>query len=127
VPKPEAVLVYDGTCGFCSASVRFVLQWERSSHLYFSPLESSWSKTHLTDAQRAEGKTSLLLLENGVVYSKSGAVLRLARRLRMFWFLGYIGFGVPRFLRDAFYSAVSRNRQHLPGKCELLNKERFLD
>jgi predicted DCC family thiol-disulfide oxidoreductase YuxK len=53
---------------------------------------------------------SMLLVENGMLFRKSTAALRIARMLRFPWSLGYSLIVVPQFLRDALYDFVGRRR-----------------
>ena len=59
-----------------------------------------------------------LLLDGGTLYSKSDAVLRIARGLRAPWPLIGVLAIVPRALRDVVYDWVARNRYHWFGKRE---------
>jgi predicted DCC family thiol-disulfide oxidoreductase YuxK len=59
---------------------------------------------------------SVILFENGKVYQKSTAALRLAVKLGFPWFLAGIFFIIPRFLRDWVYDYIARNRYRWFGK-----------
>ena len=42
---PEApLLLYDGTCGFCAASVQWVLRHDRRGTLLFAPLQGETAR-----------------------------------------------------------------------------------
>ena len=79
------------------------------------------------------GMESVVLVENGKAYRKSGAVLRIARRLDAPWPLLAALLIVPRPLRDALYDWIGRRRYRWFGKrdsCwqpEAQLAERFLD
>lgn len=59
---------------------------------------------------------SVLLIENGRVWQKSTASLRIARRLSGAWPLIYALIIIPRFLRDPVYDWVARNRYRWFGR-----------
>ena len=72
---------------------------------------------------------TVLLLENGKLYQRSSAVLRILRRLRWFWVLGYLGYLIPESIRNICYDFVARPRQRLsPDTCAIKrDPTRFLD
>lgn len=61
--------------------------------------------------------TSIILLDNGKVYNKSSAVLRIAKQLKFFWAL-YFFIIIPKFIRDWLYDLVAKNRYNIGGKQE---------
>ena len=119
----KVVFIYDGDCGFCDASVRWLLR--RGSRMDFRPCQQrppEMGRAGLTveDCQRAAC----------VVESPAGAPLRVhrgaaavnfaLRRLtgRLGWRLLGIAYLLPviRQVEDAGYAWVARNRHHLPGE-----------
>ncbi len=59
-----------------------------------------------------------MLIDNGKVYRNSTAGLRLYSRLPWYWKWTQIFWIVPRFLRDAVYNFIARNRYRWFGKSE---------
>jgi predicted DCC family thiol-disulfide oxidoreductase YuxK len=53
---------------------------------------------------------SFLFIENGKLYDRSTAALRVCRYLRGGWPLCYGLIIVPKFIRDGIYNWVARNR-----------------
>lgn len=114
------VLLYDGTCGFCSWNVQFVAPRDRTEALHFAPLQSDLGQFLLRE-QGLEGQDddSVVLVEGGKAYQRSGAALKVAGKLAFpFWMLG-IFWLVPRFLRDAAYDLVAANRKRLMGGADV--------
>ena len=76
---------------------------------------------------------SIVLIDEGRLFTRSTAALRIARRLRFPWPLLYGLIVVPRPLRDFLYDWVARNRYRWFGKrdsCMLPTPElraRFLE
>ena len=62
--------------------------------------------------------TSLALIENGRIYLRSGAVLRIAGKLKGVWPVLYALIIIPPFLRDPVYDWIARNRYKWFGKKE---------
>ena len=117
------VVLFDGTCGFCEASVRFIAA--RDPHDYFrfgasqSPRAAELLATH---GLTREQTRSIVLIEEGQVYLRSTASLRIARRLRFPWNLAGAFLLVPRPLRDGVYAVIARVRTRLAGRsnaCEI--------
>jgi predicted DCC family thiol-disulfide oxidoreductase YuxK len=69
---------------------------------------------------------SLVLFENGVIYSRSTGALKIARSLSGLWPICYGAIILPTFIRDGIYNWVAKNRYQWFGKkeqCFLLTKE----
>ena len=82
---------------------------------------------------RREDLESVILLQNGKTYRKSGAALRIARRLDGLWPVLAVLLVIPGFLRDAVYDWIGRRRYRMFGKREVCwtpqpeLADRFLD
>jgi predicted DCC family thiol-disulfide oxidoreductase YuxK len=63
--------------------------------------------------------STMVLIENGKLYTKSTAALRVARRLNGAWPLLFVAVLVPRFIRDAAYRLFAANRYRLFGRSEV--------
>lgn len=79
------------------------------------------------------GLNSMILLDNGKIYRKSAAALRIARQLSMPWPLLSVFLLVPAFMRDAVYDFIGRHRYQWFGKYEQCyipdddTRERFVE
>src|SRR5437763_12028304 len=78
------MLVYDGSCGFCSRSVQFILRHERRHDLLFVTRDSELGK-RLRRKHRLESVQAMLWIEGGQVFAESGAVLKAAGYLGGWW------------------------------------------
>ena len=113
------VLLYDGTCGFCAASVRLVLRHDRAGTLRFAPLQGAMGAAVRRRHPELERADSVVWVEPdgpagpGVVLTRTDAALRIARYLGGWWHLARVGWLVPRPLRDAAYDLVARHRHRL--------------
>ena len=61
---------------------------------------------------------SFVLIENGRAYTKSTAGLKVYRSLPWYWLWTQIFWIVPRFIRDAVYDLIAKNRYKWFGKKE---------
>ena len=137
----SALLLFDGTCGFCAQSVQFVLRHDRRRRtLRFASLQSHTGTEVRARHPELEGVDSVIWVEPGDaaqserVYVRSAAVLRVLRYLGGAWTgVAWLGTIVPRALRDVVYDLVARHRQKLVRRgasCLLPTAEergRFLD
>lgn len=111
------IVLFDGVCNLCNASVQWILKYDKKAIFTFSSIQSEFSKTTLTDPGLLEVKT-IILLENSKIYTKSTAVLRIARKLQFPVNMLYGLIVFPKFIRDTVYDYVSRNRYKWFGKRE---------
>jgi predicted DCC family thiol-disulfide oxidoreductase YuxK len=118
----------------CSGSVRFILPRDRRVYFRFASLQSFAAERLLTACGRAPAALdSLVLIEDGLCYERSDAVLRIAARLPFPWNLAR-GLGIiPRPFRDGFYKFFAARRYRWFGRKEVCEvppagwRERFLE
>ena len=126
------LLVYDGSCGFCSRAVQFILRHERRHDLMFVPRDSALGKD-LRRTYRLEAVESLLWIADGQAAIESSAVLNAAKYLGGAWpFLAALGSICPAGLRNWGYRVIARNRRRLSSSATSClvptaeQRERFL-
>jgi predicted DCC family thiol-disulfide oxidoreductase YuxK len=135
----SAVLLYDGSCGFCARSVQFVLSHERDRRtLRFASLQGPVGREVAGRWPQLANVDSMIwyLPAGGTrperVLVRSDAVLAIAQYLGGVWrVLGGLGHIMPRSLRDAAYDAVAARRHRITPKACLLpsadERSRFMD
>ena len=128
------VILFDGVCNFCDASVHFIIKRDRRRIFRFATLQSEAGRQRLKQYGLPESDLSTIaLIEGPEFYIRSTAALRIARRLNGLWPALYLLITIPRPIRDVFYGFVARNRYRWFGKKEACAiptpdiKERFLD
>jgi len=131
------LVLFDGVCNLCNATVNFLLDRDRRGALRFAALQSSGARERLRALGydvRDGAPPSLLLIERGRVYDRSTAALRIARHLSSLgWRLASALLVVPRPLRDAVYSFVAKNRYAWFGRSDVCRvptdelRNRFLE
>ena len=106
-----AVVLFDGVCNLCNGSVRFIIERDPRARFQFAPLQSP-AADRLIGAQvdRASLPDSIVLVDDGRLYVRSSAALRIARGLRFPWPLAWIFIVVPRPIRDWVYDLIARHR-----------------
>jgi predicted DCC family thiol-disulfide oxidoreductase YuxK len=129
------VLLFDGVCNLCNRTVQFVIRHDKKQLFRFASLQSPTGQEalQLLATEKGMSPDSVVLYYQGRFYIKSTAALRVAWLLGGFWRLAEIFRLLPRFIRDAVYDWIARNRYKWFGKkdaCMLPSpglKERFLD
>lgn len=130
--NPGLVILFDGYCNLCSAAVQFILKWDKKSQFKFASLQSDFAEKNLAAQHRKQNPESIVLLENGEIYFQSSAAFRIAKRLSYPVKLLYVFSIFPRFITDAVYKVIAKNRYRWFGKkqsCWIPTpelKERFL-
>lgn len=118
----SALLFYDGDCGFCHRSVRFVLSEEantpESLRLRFAPLASETFARRIAARDDVDADSLpdsiVVLLEDGRLLTRTAALLELASRLGGLWRgIALVASPIPERLRDAAYDAFARIRKRL--------------
>lgn len=111
------IILFDGVCNLCNGAVNFVIDRDTGGHFKFAALQSEAARALMTEHTLPPGALdSIVLVEDGRVYQRSDAALRIARRLRGIWPLLYGFMIVPRFIRDRVYDVVAANRYRWFGK-----------
>lgn len=111
----KRIVYYDGECGFCNKTVQFVLKY-RKKDFYFIPLQSIEATKRLSNENITIDLSSMYYSRDSKVYSKSNAVLKIAKDLKFpFSILSYPAWIVPRFIRDFVYDKIAQNRNRLSG------------
>lgn len=127
------VILYDGVCNLCNASVRFVLKYERSPYYRFAPLQGKFASEVRQQYALPEDADSVVLIENQQIFTASTAALRITRHLKTPWNWLVLFKILPVSFRDMVYRWIARNRYRWFGKketCEIPSPEithRFLD
>lgn len=130
----HALVLFDGVCNLCNASVRWILARDREQRFRFAALQSDAAREALAAAHAPpELPDSVVLVAQGRVYVRSDAAIGIARRLGFPWSLAAAALVLPRFARDALYGWIARNRYRWFGKQDACMvptpalRARFLD
>ncbi|MBL8900133.1 MAG: DUF393 domain-containing protein [Planctomycetes bacterium] len=111
------LVLYDGDCGLCDRSVRFLLARDRRDRLRFASLQSPWAPWALArhGLPPTREDSMHVLVDVGTpaehLLLRSSAALHLAAAIGFPWALLRIFWIVPRPLRDLAYRFIARNRK----------------
>ena len=115
----QPVIFFDGLCNLCNGAVQFTIKRDKHHIFRFASLQSEYAAEHIKSFNIApENLESFILLEDGKIYLRSTAALRVARKLSGLWPLLYGFIIVPRFIRDGVYRYIAKNRYKWFGKQE---------
>ena len=117
----QRVILFDGICNLCNASVIFVLRHERKPIFQFASIQSEAGRKLLSwCGYPADYNQAVILIDNGNIYSGSTAALKIGQQLRFPWsFLSCAGFIVPKFIRDWVYKQIAIHRYRWFGKQDV--------
>ena len=128
------IVLFDGVCNLCDRSVQFILDRDPTGVFRFASLQSDTGRALLVDHQiDPDALASIVVVDGETAYTRSDAALRIAKDLRFPWNALWGLRIVPRFLRDAVYELIARNRYRWFGtreSCRLPTPDvaaRFLD
>lgn len=113
----SAVILFDGVCNFCNGAVNFIIARDKAGYFKFAPLQSEVGERLLAENGIDKIETdSVVLIEDGKVYTYSTAALRVARKFDGIWSWAYAFIVVPKPVRDFFYRLFAKYRYKLFGK-----------
>jgi len=111
------VLLFDGVCNLCNATVRFLVERDPEARLRFAALQSPVGQSLLArfGLERDDFDT-MVLVDGDRCATRSDAALGVVPYLSGAWPLLRVLRVVPRPLRDAVYGFVVRNRYRWFGR-----------
>lgn len=133
-PTEQPVLLFDGVCNLCNTTIQFIIPRDPEGLIRFAPLQSAPGKALLSGHGLDPGALdSVVLIEDGQVYRRSAAVIRVAELLGWPYRVATIGRLLPRTVLDRLYDIVAANRYDIFGRkdqCMLPSddiSDRFLE
>ncbi len=126
VVNAPALMLYDGLCGFCNASVQWLLKRDKRDQFRFAAQQSAVAeeilRRHGIHQEKMLSDNSVyLVMDLGTsgeqVLQRSDVTVQCLYSLGGFWKVLGVGLRlVPRFLRDAGYRVIAKNRFRLAGR-----------
>jgi predicted DCC family thiol-disulfide oxidoreductase YuxK len=116
IPTDHGLILFDGVCNLCSNSVQLIIKNDRKDYFRFASLQSDLGVA--LKKQYNITTDSIVLVEDGKVYTQSSAALMIARRLKGAYPLLYGFMILPRMIRNTVYAWIARNRYRWFGKKE---------
>lgn len=114
---PDNVVLFDGECGLCTASVQFIIRRDPQATFRYASLQSETgrqlSRRHGLDPDRFD---SVVLIRRDGIRLRSDAALAIASQLGGAWRWLAVLRMIPRPARDWFYAVIARNRHRWFGR-----------
>lgn len=129
------IILFDGECNLCDWSVQLLLKNDSQDTFRFASLQSEIGKNiqqqYKIDTSQMN---SVILIDDYVKYkSKTTAIFSMTKSMGKLWSLFNAFWIIPKFIRDAVYTYVTKNRYKWFGKkntCIVMTKDiqhKFLD
>lgn len=119
VVHTHPVILFDGVCNFCNAGINFIIKQDKHKVFRFAALQSEAGQKLLSRyGLPKEGFESFVLIDDEKVHLKSTAGLKVYGKLPWYWKWTQAFWLAPRFIRDAVYDLLARNRYRWFGKKE---------
>ncbi len=116
----QPIVLYDGSCGLCHRSVKFLLRHERDAELLFAPLQGPTAAA--LRAQYPEIPTDLdtvVLVEGGHARLRSKAFWYVSHHLRAPWSWAYALRWFPAMVGDLSYRVIAAVRYRVWGRADV--------
>lgn len=113
------IVLFDGICNLCNHIVDFLIDWDSKKRFMSASLQSDIGQKILKKFNLATIEVyTIILVEEEKCYTKSTAVLRIAKILKAPWPILFGFIIIPRFFRDALYNIISKRRYRWFGKMD---------
>jgi predicted DCC family thiol-disulfide oxidoreductase YuxK len=113
----KPVILFDGVCNFCSASINWIIRRDRRRRFRFAPLQSAagerLQREHGLDPAALD---TFVVIEGKRASVRSTAALRIARRMGFPYSVVYPLIVVPAPGRDFVYDAFAKRRYRWFGR-----------
>lgn len=117
--KKHKIILFDGVCNLCNSSVTFAIKRDKNDVFRFAALQSEIGMQLISKFKIDTSQTdSIILIEGNKYYEKSSAALHIAKHLSGGWPLLYGFIILPKFIRNAVYDFIAKNRYKWFGKKE---------
>ncbi|MBN9350584.1 MAG: thiol-disulfide oxidoreductase DCC family protein [Chitinophagaceae bacterium] len=116
--EDKTIILFDGVCNLCNGFVNFVIRHDKRNQFMFAPLQSEIGDDLLKKFDVTEKLSTIVLIEKNKLFNRSTAVLKIMKKLSAGWKWFYALIIIPKFIRDAFYKLIAKNRYHWFGRKE---------
>ncbi len=110
--QKERIIVFDGICGLCTASINLLIKLDSKKMFRYTPLQGEFVKTLDIEPDI----DSIIYYEDGILYYKSTAILKIFQALGGVWKITAIFYLIPKVIRDFLYDLIAKYRYNIFGK-----------
>ncbi len=127
------IIFFDGKCSLCNKSIDLIISLDKKRAFRYAPLQGE-AAIRLLPLHTYTLLSSLVYYENGKIWTKSEAIIKVLSKLGFpFFILGKLITIIPKSLLNLIYDYISQNRIRWFGQsesCRMPTKEErvlFLD
>ena len=120
LPKHKQLVLFDGVCNLCDASVQYIIKHDKNNAFLFTALQSEVGQQIIKEFNIDTNKIDSIILysnEHGISY-KSTAALKIASKLGFPRNLLSVFLIIPSIIRNWVYDYIAKNRYKWYGKKE---------
>ena len=120
LPKHKQLVLFDGVCNLCDASVQYIIKHDKNDIFLFTALQSDVGQQIIKEFNIDTNKIDSIILysnEHGISY-KSTAALKIASKLGFPRNLLSVFWIIPAIIRNWIYDYIAKNRYKWYGKKE---------
>lgn len=111
------IILFDGVCNFCNRTINIILKYDKDAYFQFAPSQSNAAMGIMQQfSLEQQAITSVILIDNEKVYTKTDAVIQIANRLSGWPSLFRLLKFIPKSIRNFGYDLIAKNRYTLFGK-----------
>ena len=112
--QKKRIIIFDGVCGLCNKSIDLLMKMYRQKIFKYTSVQGEFVKS--LDIET--GVDSIIYYEEGILYYKSTAILKIFQSLGGLWNMTTIFYLVPNVIRDFIYDIIAKHRYKIFGKME---------
>jgi len=113
----DNIILFDGVCNFCNRTINIILKYDKDAYFQFAPSQSNAAMGIMQQfGLEQQAITSVILIDNEKVYTKTDAVIQIANRLSGWPSLFRLLKFIPKSIRNFGYDLIAKNRYTLFGK-----------
>jgi len=117
--KNHKIILFDGVCNLCNGAVTYIIKRDKKNVFKFAALQSEIGRELTSKFNIDTTKVdSIILIDGEKHYEKSSAALHIAKNLSGAYPLLFGFMIVPKFIRNAVYDYIAKNRYKWFGKKE---------
>lgn len=120
LPKDKKIILFDGICNLCDASVQYVIKQDKKDSFRFVSLQSDLGQKIIKHIGIDTTKTdSVILYEPRIAYYyKAEAVIRIAKEIGGIYSFFTVFSILPNATLNYIYDYIAKNRYKWYGKKE---------
>lgn len=112
-----AIIFFDGVCNLCNDAVNFIIDRDSKRYFRYAALQSKAGQQFLKEhGLNTTDFDSIVFFEDGNMYQKSTAALRIAKKMDGLYPVLYVFIVIPKKIRDFFYNFIANNRYKWFGR-----------